>query len=45
MNYLVLNSLLGEKIPREKLCTNELYRVEMIMSGGGSLKGRMKQKK
>ena len=45
LNYLVLNSLLGEKIPREKLCANELSPVEMIMPGGDSQKGHMKQKK
>jgi len=42
IQFPYFEKLIGEKIPREKLCANELYRVEMIMPGGGSLKGRMK---
>jgi len=34
--------LIGEKTPREKLCRNELFKVEMITPKGKVLKGRMK---
>lgn len=42
IQFPYFEKLVGEKIPGEKLCTNELFRVEMIMPGGDSLKGRMK---
>jgi len=42
IQFPYFEKLVGEKIPRDKLCTNELSRVEMIMPGGKSLKGRMR---
>lgn len=37
IQFPYFEKLIGEKIPREKLCANELSRVEMIMPGGDSL--------
>ncbi|MEN3016306.1 MAG: FAD-dependent oxidoreductase [Candidatus Methanosuratincola petrocarbonis] len=34
--------LIGERIPREKLCRNELSKVEMVTPKDKVLKGRMK---
>jgi len=42
IQFPYFEKLIGEKIPREKLCANELFRVEMITPGGNSVKGRMR---
>jgi len=42
IQFQYFEKLIGEKIPREKLCRNELYKVEMITPKGKVLKGKMK---
>jgi len=42
IQFQYFEKLLGSKIPREKLCTNTLYKVEMITPSGKILKGKMK---
>ncbi|MBC7218957.1 MAG: FAD-dependent monooxygenase [Hadesarchaea archaeon] len=42
IQFQYFEKLIGEKIPREKLCRNELSRVEMVTPRGKVLKGRMK---
>jgi geranylgeranyl reductase family protein len=42
IQFQYFEKLIGEKIPREKLCRNELYKVEMVTPKGKVLKGKMK---
>jgi flavin-dependent dehydrogenase len=42
IQFQYFEKLIGEKIPREKLCRNELFKVEMVTPKGKVLKGRMK---
>jgi len=42
IQFEYFEKLIGEKIPREKLCRNELFKVEMITPKNKVLKGRMK---
>ncbi|MEM2954047.1 MAG: NAD(P)/FAD-dependent oxidoreductase [Candidatus Bathyarchaeia archaeon] len=42
IQFQYFEKLIGEKIPREKLCRNELFKVEMITPKDKVLKGRMK---
>ena len=41
IQFAYFEKLIGTKIPREKLCTNELNEVEMITPSGKVLKGQM----
>lgn len=41
IQFPYLEKLVGEKVPREILCQNELYRIEMITPSGRVVKGRM----
>jgi flavin-dependent dehydrogenase len=41
IQFQYFEKLIGEKIPREKLCRNELFKVEVITPKGKILKGRM----
>ncbi len=42
IQFPYLEKLVGEKVPREILCQNELNRVEMVTPSGRVVKGRMK---
>ncbi|MBO3799440.1 MAG: NAD(P)/FAD-dependent oxidoreductase [Candidatus Brockarchaeota archaeon] len=42
IQFQYFEKLIGEKIPREKLCRNELFKVEIITPRDRVLKGRMK---
>lgn len=42
IQFPYLGKLVGEEIPREILCQNELFKVEMITPSGRVVKGRMK---
>jgi geranylgeranyl reductase family protein len=42
IQFQYFEKLIGEKIPREKLCRNELFKVEIITPKGRVLKGKMK---
>jgi len=42
IQFPYFEKFIGKKIPREKLCINELNRVEMITPKDKVLKGRMK---
>lgn len=42
IQFPYLEKLLGQKIPREMLCENDLYKVEMMTPSGKVVKGRMK---
>jgi len=42
IQFPYLEKLLGQKIPREMLCQNELYKVEMMTPRGKVVKGRMR---
>jgi len=42
IQFTYFEKLIGEKIPREKLCENELSNIEMITPGERVIKGRMK---
>jgi len=42
IQFQYFEKLIGEKIPREKLCRNELFKVEMITPKGKVLRGKMK---
>ena len=42
IQFQYYEKLIGEKIPREKLCRNELYKVEMVTPKGKVLRGKMK---
>jgi len=42
IQFQYFEKLIGEKIPREKLCRNELFKVEMVTPKDKVLKGRMK---
>jgi geranylgeranyl reductase family protein len=42
IQFPYLEKLIGEKVPREILCQNELNRVEMVTPSGRVVKGRMK---
>lgn len=41
IQFMYLERLVGEKIPREALCRNELRQVEMVTPNGRSVTGRM----
>jgi geranylgeranyl reductase family protein len=41
IQFMYLERLVGEKIPREALCQNELRQVEMVTPNGRSVTGRM----
>ncbi|MEM2920943.1 MAG: NAD(P)/FAD-dependent oxidoreductase [Candidatus Bathyarchaeia archaeon] len=42
IQFQYFEKLIGEKIPREKLCRNELFKVEIITPKDKVLKGRMR---
>jgi geranylgeranyl reductase family protein len=42
IQFSYFEKLLGNKIPKEKLCKNELYKVDMITPSGKTLGGKMK---
>jgi flavin-dependent dehydrogenase len=42
IQFKYLEKLVGAKIPREKLCRNELYKLEIITPNGKTLTGQMK---
>jgi len=42
IQFQYFEKLIGEKIPHEKLCRNELFKVEMVTPKGKVLKGKMK---
>lgn len=42
IQFPYMGRLIGEKIPREVLCENELSRVEMVLPSGKTVRGRMK---
>ena len=42
IQFPYLERLIGEKIPREVLCTNELFKVEIATPSGKVVKGSMK---
>ena len=42
IQFTYFERLVGEKIPEDKLCKNQLFKVEMIMPSGKTLQGRMK---
>ncbi|MBC7113255.1 MAG: NAD(P)/FAD-dependent oxidoreductase [Candidatus Methanomethyliales bacterium] len=42
IQFEYFEKLIGEKIPRERLCRNELFKVEMVTPKDKVLKGRMK---
>jgi flavin-dependent dehydrogenase len=42
IQFPYLEKLVGERIPQEMLCKNELFKVEMITPSGKVVKGRMK---
>jgi geranylgeranyl reductase family protein len=42
IQFQYFEKLIGGKIPREKLCRNELFKVEMVTPKGKVLKGKMK---
>jgi len=41
IQFSYFEKLIGEKIPRDVLCQNELFKVEMTTPGGKVLRGRM----
>jgi len=42
IQFTYFERLVGEKIPEDKLCKNQLFKVEMITPSGKTLRGRMK---
>ncbi|MCJ7609403.1 NAD(P)/FAD-dependent oxidoreductase [Candidatus Bathyarchaeota archaeon] len=42
IQFPYLEKLIGETIPREKLCKNELYRIEMVTPSDKIIKAKMK---
>ena len=42
IQFSYFEKLIGKKIPKEKLCKNELYKVDMITPTGKTLGGKMK---
>jgi len=42
IQFTYFEKLIGEKIPREKLCKNELFNIEMITPSERVIRGRMK---
>lgn len=42
IQFAYLEKLVGTKIPRDKLCQNELNRVEIVTPGGKTVNGRMR---
>lgn len=42
IQFTYFEKLIGKKIPKEKLCKNELYKVDMITPKGKTLGGKMK---
>jgi flavin-dependent dehydrogenase len=42
IQFPYFEKLIGQKIPREKLCKNELFKVDMITPKGKTLGGKMK---
>ena len=42
IQFSYFEKLVGKKIPKEKLCKNELYKVDMITPTGKTLGGKMK---
>ena len=42
IQFPYFEKLIGKKIPREKLCKNELFKVDMITPKGKTLGGKMK---
>ncbi len=42
IQFSYFERLIGEKIPREKLCRNELFKVEMMTPKGKVFRGKMK---
>ncbi|MGQ9546779.1 MAG: NAD(P)/FAD-dependent oxidoreductase [Dehalococcoidia bacterium] len=42
IQFSYFERLVGEKIPEDKLCKNQLFKVEMITPDGKTLRGRMR---
>ena len=42
IQFPYLEKLVGAKIPSEKLCQNELFKVEIVTPSGKTLNGRMR---
>jgi geranylgeranyl reductase family protein len=42
IQFSYFEKLIGKKIPRDKLCKNELYKVDMVTPKGKTLGGKMK---
>lgn len=42
IQFPYFEKLLGVEIPRDKLCSNELFRVEMVSPSGQTVSGRMR---
>lgn len=42
VQWTYFEKIIGEKIPKEKLCTNELNKVEIVTPSGKTLKGKMR---
>lgn len=42
IQFQYFEKIIGKKIPRDKLCSNELYKVEMVTPKDKVLKGKMK---
>ena len=42
IQFSYFEKLVGKKIPKEKLCKNELFKVDMITPSGKTLGGKMK---
>lgn len=42
IQFPYFEKLIGKKIPKEKLCKNELYKVDMITPSGKTLGGKMR---
>ena len=42
IQFTYLERLVGEKIPRDALCRNELHKVEMVTPNGRAITGRMR---
>jgi len=42
LQFTYFEKLIGEKIPREKLCKNEIFKLEMISPKDKTMKGRVK---
>ncbi|MCW3996985.1 MAG: FAD-dependent oxidoreductase [Candidatus Bathyarchaeota archaeon] len=42
IQFTYFEKLIGKKIPKDKLCENELFKVDMVTPQGKTMKGKMK---